>query len=205
DEKCIEKYSFVQSNRLDYLILDGVKWTKREISSAFTLRYFGKRGYDYMAKDMRYPLPSISTLQKYARRINLKQELSKDILVFMVNYAKCLALKDRECILSFDAMEVEKIREYDQALDEVLGPHNYMQVVMARGLFKHLKQPVYIGFDQKMTKQILLDIIKELYLKNINVAAVVSDNCSTNKKENMEKTPLFKISKEHLIVTSQER
>uniref|UniRef100_A0A182NSV8 Uncharacterized protein n=1 Tax=Anopheles dirus TaxID=7168 RepID=A0A182NSV8_9DIPT len=30
-------------------------------------------------------------------------------------------------------MKVERVREYDPAADEILGPHNYLQVVMARG------------------------------------------------------------------------
>ena len=41
---------------------------------------------------------------------------------------------------------------------------------MARGLFKNWKQPIYIGFDKKMTREILMNIIIELDEKKINVA-----------------------------------
>ena len=88
--------------------------------------------------------------------------------------------KDRECVLSFDEMKVESVLEYDPAADEVMGPFNYVQVVMARGLFKNWKQPIYIGFDQSMTKEIIMEIIEKLNEKNINVVAIVSDNCPAN-------------------------
>uniref|UniRef100_A0A182RUM8 Uncharacterized protein n=1 Tax=Anopheles funestus TaxID=62324 RepID=A0A182RUM8_ANOFN len=107
---------------------------------------------------MKFPLPSISTLQKNAQKINLKQGILDDIMEFVV----------------------EKIIEYDPAADEILGPYNNIQVVVARGLFKNRKQPIFIGFDQKMTDEIILSIIGQLYDKGINVVAVVSNNYQNN-------------------------
>jgi hypothetical protein len=56
-----------------------------------------------------------------------------------------------------------------------MGPHSYMQVVLARELFDCWKQPVYIGFDEKMAKVILKSIISKLHKINYNVVACVSD------------------------------
>lgn len=38
--------------------------------------------------------------------------------------------------------------------DQIHGPHNQLQVVMARGLFSYWKQPIYfhLRLDQKKTK-----------------------------------------------------
>ena len=47
-------------------------------------------------------------------------------------------------------------------------------------LFKNWKQPVFIGFDQQMTKDILHEIIRRLHHININVVGIVSDNCQSN-------------------------
>uniref|UniRef100_A0A182PVN8 THAP-type domain-containing protein n=1 Tax=Anopheles epiroticus TaxID=199890 RepID=A0A182PVN8_9DIPT len=77
-------------------------------------------------------------------------------------------------------MKVESVLEYDPATDEILGPYKYMQVALARGLFKNWKQPVFIGFDQSMKKGIMLSIITNLHEKGINVVAIVSDNCPAN-------------------------
>jgi len=172
----------LSSNQIDLIMKEKkrVQWTIEEISSALTLRYFGKRAYRYIAIDLHYPLPALSTLQKYARKINLKQGVLVDVLVFIGNFSSGLPRQDRECILSFDEMKVQRVLEYDQSTDEILGPHDYIQVVMARGLFRQWKQPVFIGFDTKMTKEIMVDLIQKLNEKGVNVAAIVSDNCSAN-------------------------
>ena len=87
---------------------------------------------------------------------------------------------DRECVLSFDEMKVSRVLEYDPSADEIVGPFNYLQVVMMRGLFKQWKHPIFIGFDTKMTKDIIIEIISRLSEKDINVVAIISDNCRTN-------------------------
>ena len=66
---------------------------------------------------------------------------------------------DREYVLSFDEMKVSRVLEYDPSADEIVGPLNYLQVVMMRRLFKQWKQPIFIGFDTKMTNDIIIEII----------------------------------------------
>jgi len=39
--------------------------------------------------------------------------------------------------------------EYDVLHNEVVGPHNQMHVIMARGLASQWKQPIYEDFDKK--------------------------------------------------------
>lgn len=46
---------------------------------------------------------------------------------------------------------------------------------MARGLFDNWKQPIYLGFDVKMTKELLENVITRLHHINYNVVACVSD------------------------------
>lgn len=55
-----------------------------------------------------------------------------------------------------------------------------MQVVMARGLFSNWKQPIFIAFDKKITKEILFNIITELHQISFNVVACVSDCGASN-------------------------
>uniref|UniRef100_A0A182XQ36 THAP-type domain-containing protein n=1 Tax=Anopheles quadriannulatus TaxID=34691 RepID=A0A182XQ36_ANOQN len=172
----------LSSNQIDLILKEKqrVKWTTEEVSRALTLRYFGKRGYEYMRNDMNFPVPCPTTLQNFARTINLKEGILEDVITFMGNFAKGLESKEAECILSFDEMKIEFTMEYDPASDEVIGPHNYIQVVMARGLFKNWKQPIYIGFDKKMCKATIISLIEKLSAIGVNVAAIVSDNGSSN-------------------------
>lgn len=132
-----------------------VIWTKQELSSALTLRYFSKRAYNYMGIDKRYFMPSISTIKRYVKQIDVKQGMLEDVIVLLGNVLKTKDAKDRECVISFDEMKVKRVVEYDTAADEIVGSFNYLQVVMARRLFSKWKQPVFICFDTKMSKAIL--------------------------------------------------
>uniref|UniRef100_A0A182NMW8 Uncharacterized protein n=1 Tax=Anopheles dirus TaxID=7168 RepID=A0A182NMW8_9DIPT len=56
--------------------------------------------------------------------------------------SKHLAKNDCECVLSFDEMDVENVLKYDPDSAEMLEPHNFLQLVMARDPAEHwiLKQ-----------------------------------------------------------------
>jgi len=67
---------------------------------------------------------------------------------------------------------------YDRKSVEVSGPHSQLQllqVVMARGLFGKWKQPIYVAFDQKISKDLLLQIITEVYNAGYTTVACVHD------------------------------
>lgn len=51
-------------NQLDLLMKKKkqVHWTREEISKAFTLRYFSKRAYVFVKRELHYPLPGKSNL-----------------------------------------------------------------------------------------------------------------------------------------------
>ncbi len=62
-------------------------------------------------------------------------------------------------VLSFGKMNVDGPWCYDHGLDQILGPHRNVQVVMARGLIKNWKEPMYYEFDNAVSGTILMDII----------------------------------------------
>lgn len=164
-------------NQLDLITNNKKKvtWTSQELSNAFTIRYFSKCCYIYLRKTLKYSLPGISTLQKWASNIDLRHGLLHDVFQIMKIGGETMTRIEKVVILSFDEMKVDSLYEYDQKNDEVIGPHSYMQVVMARGLFKQWKQPLFIEFDKKITKDILDSIIIALHNINYEVVACVSD------------------------------
>ena len=83
-----------------------------------------------------------------------------------------MPLKDKVCILAFDEMKVEETYEYYSPGDVVRKPVNYVQVVMARGLKKSCKQPVYYDFDCKMSKEIVYDLISKLSIAGFPVVGM---------------------------------
>jgi len=131
-----------------------VKWTVDEISKAFTIRYLNKRCYLYLRNTLNYKLPGISSLQRWASRINMRQGVLQDVLRVMQAIGLTMTDIERTTVLAFDEIKVFSLYEYDKQHDEILGPHKYMQVVMARGLFTNWKQPISVNFDTKMTKSI---------------------------------------------------
>lgn len=77
-------------------------------------------------------------------------------------------------------MKAKSLYEYDKTLDQIFGPHEQMQCVVVRGLFKKFKQPIYINFDEKMTPELLNLLITELHEISLNVVAFVGDNGGGN-------------------------
>jgi hypothetical protein len=89
---------------------------------------------------------------------------------------------EKMTILQFDEMQVTYGYEIDKKTDSVVGPHEKLQVIMARGLFSKFKQPIYCEFDTNITPDILMQVIKQLHNIGYTVAGIVSDNASTNTK-----------------------
>lgn len=83
--------------------------------------------------------------------------------------------KDKQIILQFDEVKVKSCYEYDKKADRIMGKHNQLQVVVVRSLFSNWNQPIYLEFDQKMTKSILNNIIEKLSKASYTVVACVSD------------------------------
>lgn len=84
-------------------------------------------------------------------------------------------------VLSFDEMKVRECLEYDSHKDEVIGPHNKVQIGMTRGLCDSWKTPVYADFDAPMKNDIFTNIVSQLYKAGYIVVACVSDSVSENR------------------------
>lgn len=124
---------------------------------------------------MNIPLPGISSLQRWASNLSLRQGVLPDVIQIMDVAGQNMNNFEKTTVLSYDEMKIASTLEYDQKEDEVVGPHSYLQIVMARGLFAKWKQAIYIGFDCKITQVILDDIIIKLNNIGYKVVACVSD------------------------------
>lgn len=159
-----------------------VLWKLDDIASAIRLYTAGPKCYRYMYKNG-YPLPSVSALKRWSRKIEISPGVLKSVLRLMKFHQEDKSKHlENVCILSFDEMSIKSSYEYDQISDAIITPSKNVQVVMARGLFAAWKQPVYYNFDCKMTISILNQIIKALKKVNYNVVAIVSDMATSNQK-----------------------
>jgi hypothetical protein len=70
----------------------------------------------------------------------------KDVLLMLSLVGESFSEFEKIVVIQVDEFKVKSVQEYDTSKDEVLGPHNQMQVVMARGLFAQWKQPIVYSF-----------------------------------------------------------
>ena len=103
-------------------------------------------------------------------------EFSPEILTNVLNIRTIILTA-----LSFDENHLSKVAGIDRKDEQKIGPHDRCQVVFARGLFKSWKQPIYYDFDQAMTSEILIEIIRQLFEVSFTVVAFVCDLGPTNK------------------------
>lgn len=131
--------------------------------------------YIYLRTQLHIPLPALSTLRRWlSQSFTCNAGLQIDILKLMEKQEKSTS-ESQLCVISFDEMNIDSRRCYDEKEDKILGPHSQVQVVMCRSLCKSWKQPVYYQFDEQMRGRILLHIITAVQKAGYIVVAVVSD------------------------------
>lgn len=166
------------SNQIDMLMKKNKKvnnWSSEDMTKAFTLRYLSKRSYIHVRNEMNIPLPSLTTLKDWAGKINLKVGVLEGVLNLMDIAARNMTPYEKLVVLQYDEMKVTAQYEYDCTNDTIIGPHEQLQVVMARSLCSSWKQPVFVGFDFKMNKSCLDEIVTKLFNVGFTVVAIVSD------------------------------
>lgn len=84
-------------------------WTTEEILQALTIRHFSKRCYIYLQKKLHFPLPGLSTIQRWLSNITVNQGLLPDVFRFMDIASNNFEDYERVVILQFDKMKVRII------------------------------------------------------------------------------------------------
>lgn len=151
------------------------RWGNEDIASAISLRSISPKAYNYLKDVKKHPLPGMSTLREWAKNINIAPGLLTDVLEMMEEKAKLLSLFEKITVISMDEVYISHEVAIDRREEQVIGPHRTVQVVMARGLFKRWKHPIFFDFDRNMNKEILLHIIEKLYDSGFTVICAVSD------------------------------
>lgn len=109
------------------------------------------------------------------KNIDMRNGILEDVIKIMQINAASMQDYEKLTVLMFDEMKISSIMEYDVLHDDIVGYHSQMDVVMARGVSSPWKQPIFVDFDVKMTKDILFNIIDRLDQIEFNVLCCVSD------------------------------
>lgn len=156
-----------------------VVWSVEDISSAIALRSVTPKGYRYLRKKG-VPLPSLSTLRKWAAKIQVHPGVLTDVVKMMKTKGKDQPVHQKLCILSFDEIYISQHIEIERKEERPIGPHKTVQVGMARALFSNWKQVIYFEYDKALTPETVKNIVGQLYDAGYTVVGVTADQGSTN-------------------------
>lgn len=155
-------------------------WTFDDVCAAISLHSISPKCYKYLKEVKNFPLPSVSTLNRYARSFKCEPGLLVEVISLL--RSKCDTLKEVEkiSVISFDEMSIASEWSYDKGSDTLYKPYNNVQVIMLRGLIGRWKQPIFYDFDESNLDNKLLDIITEIENAGYIVVAIVHDLGPTN-------------------------
>lgn len=149
-----------------------IRWSPEDIVSAIGLRALSPKAYRYLRNVKNIPLPCQSTLQNWVAKFNISPGILNDVLKIMSSKENDLSITEKLIVLTFDEIYVSNKLEIEQKQQKVYGPHKTCQCIMARGLFKKWRQPIFYNFDTAMTSEILFSVIQHLYNINYIVIAI---------------------------------
>jgi hypothetical protein len=162
------------------ILVEGKKraknWGDDDIINGLLLRSFSRKAFQFIRHKNLLPLPSLSTLKVWVKKLNCQPGMQFDILKIMKSKIEAeTSPLAKLAALSFDEMEVAKCFDYDQETDRVLGPHKKLQLAMIRGICQNWKQPIFYDFDSQMKADLLFQIIISIESHGIQVWTIVFD------------------------------
>lgn len=78
-------------------------------------------------------------------------------------------------------MKCRSLYQLNKTLDMIMGPSSQMQTIMVRGLFSKFKQPIFVDFVVKVTRDMIMSLCHMLDDIGFNVVGTVSDNGGGNQ------------------------
>ncbi len=158
-----------------------VNWTSNDIAKALSVAAISKKAYETIRDVWHLPLPTARTLRNWGSNFKCQEGILGEVLSIMKVEAYNLDSFSRLCILKFDEVSLTSKICWDKALDMIQKPYSKAQVVMCSGICSNWNQPVYYGFDTRMTRELLSKIIVAIEGAGYLVSAIVSDFDTSNQ------------------------
>lgn len=155
--------------------LDTIAWTKQELCKAFCLQRLNIPLFNYLRDTFSIPMPSTEDVRKFVRGIQLVPGLQSTMFQMLECDGQLHQEHEKLTILQISYIKTTELFEYDEGLDLILGPHKYLTLIVARGLYKKWSQLVYFNYDTRVSKQHLNQTIEALHNIKYNVVALASN------------------------------
>ena len=113
---------FFTSNQIKKLLTGKkvIKWAEEDIVRALAFKSVSARAYKFAIKKLKIPLPSISTLNKYIKDINIEPGYLNVVFKILKSKSSSMSCGERVCSLSFDEMSLTPKYCYDKSSDSVI-------------------------------------------------------------------------------------
>jgi len=173
----------------------GRRWSSKLRKLALSLFHSSPKTYRLLNKV--FYLPSISTLKRILKNINIQTGFSSALLEAFKAKVQTMSPTDKLCSLVFDEMIIKEAVSYNLRADQVEGFEdfgftrskliaNHASVFMVRGIVGNWKQPFAYFFSSGPLKATLLsDLIKEalntLFNIGLSVKVLICDQGSNNR------------------------
>lgn len=150
-----------------------ISWTNAELCKAFSLQRLSIPLFNYMREKFGIPLPKQDEIRKFVRNIQLVRGVQSTMLQILDNDGEIYKEHEKVTILQISYIKTVELFEYDENMDYIWGPHKFITIIVARGLYSDWNQLVYLNFDVQVSKQNLNCVIEALHKINYSVAGCV--------------------------------
>lgn len=72
----------------------------------------------------------------WASKLRIRPGFLEHVFKYLDIAGENKELSEKVIVVQYDEMKVKELYEYDTKLDQILGPHKQMQVIMSRGLLQ---------------------------------------------------------------------
>ncbi len=150
-----------------------------EIVNALHIKYCSSRAYKILLSFL--PLPSQSTLKRWANKIECLPGAQNFIFDLLERKQLDFDISQKLCVIIFDEIEISKKICFLSRKDKILGPYSKCQVVILRGLCSNWKQPIFFAFDFTFNKASFLNLTQKIQNIGLIPIAAVCDYSPTNR------------------------
>lgn len=175
------------------------KWSTAERKISLSLYYKSPSLYSYISQKLKFNLPSVSTIRRWIRIIDLRPGFDTIFLKKLRQKIELLEMEEKECTILMDEMSIKKHLDYNEKDDILEGFEDFASeggrsakiashaiAFMARGLYSNWSVPLayYVSAGPITAKRLKLCLEKcmlEVERLGLRNTAIICDQGSNNR------------------------
>lgn len=139
------------------------EWTQTDLARGFVMQKMNGHLLKYVREKCKVSLPKQSLVDEFIQNIHLGRGIQQPILDILQQQGEILLVHDKLTILQTSIIPINAIYEYNEQTDTIWGPNKFIVVIVANGLYGDWNQIVYVDFDVRINKSILVSVIEALH------------------------------------------